>query len=564
MVLTDEVFRRSPVLSKLLRYLVDETIAGRSANLKSSVLAIDVLGHRTDFDSSHDSSARVQMVRLRRSLEIYYAKHTAADQLCIYVPAGTYSVRLGSPATAYPMLYRPLSDAGLKGYRTTTEPLPPQVDSEDASAVPPPVSDRPPYHQRYWRTAAFMAFGVTASALLLLWQNPARPSVQPMSPVLELAPIDANGQPELAKTAHLITNMFAHDLPQFKLSRIRIVERGETPAKPADGESTYRLYSDLVSSEPGGSTLYLSIDDVRSDTLLWSREVKLPEGQQAIADTIVPILGEINGPMGVIAIHGSNVTRSRNDGGYACLLKYFTYARERNRAAEDKVALCFEKPVDEQRMEATVLAARAMFAIERQGAHGDFTTAARAGTKFARAAVLADPNDGSANFAMARYAYLNKDCVSARFYTARTMEVNPNSPMFTATLAALAKMCDYPGAEKLLDQAFRTQSPHFPKGRLLLILAALAQDRPDKLIELAASDLPASRYNRTSYYLAESLIAASQGQREVAAANWKHFAQSVPAENRTIDDKLSLIVAIPEMRSQLIVYLKKGGAIEAG
>lgn len=501
------------------------------------------------------------MVRLRRSLESYYAKHTSTDQLCIYVPSGTYSVRLGSPATAYPMLYRPLSDSELTGDRHIAEPAMADGAVVDMPMAPFPEVSPPPYNRRYWRTAAFIASGITAAALFLLSQQPGQVRTQPMSPILELAPIDVGGQPELGKTAHLINNMFAHDLPQFKLSRVRVIERGEAPRQLVEGESAYRLYSDLISNEGGGSTLYLSIDDVRSDTLLWSREVKLPEGQQAIADAIVPILGEIIGPMGVIATHGSIVTKDRNDGGYACLLKYFTFVRDRKKATEDRVAQCFAKPVDEQRMEATVLAARAMFAIERQSAQSDFNAATRNGAQFAREAVLADPNDGSANFIMARYAYMNKDCVSARFYTARTMEVNPNSPMFTATLAEMAKMCNYPDADKLLDQAFRTQSPYFPKGRLLLVLAALAQDRPDKLTELAAIELPPSRHNRITYYLAESLIAASQGRRDVAARYWKLFAQSVPADNRTIDEKLSPVVAIPEIRRQLITYLQKAGAI---
>jgi hypothetical protein len=57
------------VLSGLLRYLIDETIAGRAATLKSFIIAVDALGRKENFDSASDSSARVQMGRLRKALE---------------------------------------------------------------------------------------------------------------------------------------------------------------------------------------------------------------------------------------------------------------------------------------------------------------------------------------------------------------------------------------------------------------------------------------------------------------------------------------------------------------
>ena len=109
-VLSDTVFRRSPVLSKLLRYLVEETAQGRADKLKSFIVATQGLGRPDNFDPASDSSARVQMVRLRKTLENHYAQHGPADDLCIYLQPGCYIVRLAKLSTAYPMLYRPLSD----------------------------------------------------------------------------------------------------------------------------------------------------------------------------------------------------------------------------------------------------------------------------------------------------------------------------------------------------------------------------------------------------------------------------------------------------------------------
>ena len=543
-------------MSKLLRYLVDATINGKSASLKSSVIAVDVMGRSDDFDSSTDSSARVQMVRLRRSLESYYAMHAPVDEQCIYLPAGSYTLRLGKLSAAYPMLYRPLSDS-------TNNPVQPESEFLNDAMVAPfgasaAGSSALPHRSRFWRMGAVVIVGLAIGAAVLLWQQIGRSGRPQVSPVLELAPIDTGGQPELAQTARLVMNMFANDLGQFKLSRIRVVGKGDAPRQPTDHESVYRLSSQLITNEQSGYTLYLGIDDVRSGTLLWSREVQLPQGQRAISSAVIPVLGEINGPMGIISMHGHILTKDRNDGGYPCLLKYFAFIRMRDKATEDQVAACFDKPSPEHGMDATLLAARAMFAIERRSARDNILVAAARATDFARAAVAADPNDGSANFALARLSYFRRDCVSARFYTARTMETNPNSPMFTATLAALAKTCRYPDAEALLDQAFLAQSPHFARGRLLLVMAAIAQERPEKIAELHSSDLPQSPYNRTNYYLAESLIAVSQGRRDDAIRFWKLFSPG----DQTPDQMLANIVALPEMRQQLIGYLRNAGIID--
>ncbi len=558
-LLTDAVFRRSPTLSRLLRYLVEETVAGRSGSLKSFTVAVDGLGRPGDFDATTDSSARVQMVRLRKTLENHYAQHGPLDELCIYLLPGCYTVRLGRLAVAYPMLYRPLSDTDAK---PAVQAAPPADAVPEYVAQPVPADPAKPLYRRYPIISAFTLLGAAAGvAMILFFQQVARPKNPQLSPVLELMPVDSGGRPELVKTARFVGSTFATDLPRFKLSRVRVVDKGEGLYQPNDRENAYRMFSRLEADEAGGNTLYVTIDDSRTGTMLWSREMSLPTGQQAMSGALIPLLGEINGPMGIIATHGTIITKDRNDGGYPCLLKYFAFSQTRESAIEDKVAACFEKPVKEQHVAATILAARALFAIERRSALKDFESASQIGIQFARAAVAADPMNGAANFALARFSYLRKDCVSARFYTARTMETNPNGPMSTATLAALAGLCNYRDADKLLDQAFRTQSTFFPKGRILLVLAALGQNRPDKIAEILPSDLPQSRYNRVNYYLAETLIAASQGRRDDAVRNWRLFSQIAPPGNRTPDEKLRQIVALPAMRQKLIAYLRAAGVI---
>lgn len=95
-VLADPAFVRSPVLARLLRYLVAETQAGRGFGIKSYAVAVDGLGRPADFDAHTDSYARVHVARLRRSLDNFYAGAGRGQMMQLQVPQGGYGVRLVS------------------------------------------------------------------------------------------------------------------------------------------------------------------------------------------------------------------------------------------------------------------------------------------------------------------------------------------------------------------------------------------------------------------------------------------------------------------------------------
>lgn len=82
-VLRDHSFLKSPTLSKLLAYLVFETINGNGDKLKSYTVAVDCLGKSPDFDAKSDSYPRVQTMRLRKLLEAFYSKNLPSDGLCL-------------------------------------------------------------------------------------------------------------------------------------------------------------------------------------------------------------------------------------------------------------------------------------------------------------------------------------------------------------------------------------------------------------------------------------------------------------------------------------------------
>jgi TolB-like protein len=90
-ILASPDFAASPQLASFLRYIVLESLAGRSEHLKERNVARGALGRDADFDPRLDCVVRVVAGKLRRALERFYAGHGAAESLRIEVPKGSYS-----------------------------------------------------------------------------------------------------------------------------------------------------------------------------------------------------------------------------------------------------------------------------------------------------------------------------------------------------------------------------------------------------------------------------------------------------------------------------------------
>src|SRR3546814_485773 len=85
-------FVRSPVMRRLLRFIVRESEAGRGPLIKSYTVAVDGLGRSEDFDAQQDSYPRVQIGRLRKALESYYRQHQTATGLRFDLRPGSYEI----------------------------------------------------------------------------------------------------------------------------------------------------------------------------------------------------------------------------------------------------------------------------------------------------------------------------------------------------------------------------------------------------------------------------------------------------------------------------------------
>lgn len=89
-ILLSRHFAGAAMRSHFLRFVVAETLAGRTSQIKQYTIAVKSLGRAADFDPHEDPIVRIQAGRVRRELERYYLNEGAHDPIIIRIPTGTY------------------------------------------------------------------------------------------------------------------------------------------------------------------------------------------------------------------------------------------------------------------------------------------------------------------------------------------------------------------------------------------------------------------------------------------------------------------------------------------
>jgi TolB-like protein len=90
-LLASREFAHSARLARFLRFAVEETIAGRGAQLKECVIGMEVFDRDASYDSRLDPIVRVEARRLRAKLEKHYREDGVADAVRIEFPKGSYA-----------------------------------------------------------------------------------------------------------------------------------------------------------------------------------------------------------------------------------------------------------------------------------------------------------------------------------------------------------------------------------------------------------------------------------------------------------------------------------------
>lgn len=89
-ILAEPHFAHSEILRNFLRFIITETIEGRSNRLKEYTIALNVLKKPKTFRPEENCIVRIHAVRLRKALLDYYSGSGMMDAIRISLPKGNY------------------------------------------------------------------------------------------------------------------------------------------------------------------------------------------------------------------------------------------------------------------------------------------------------------------------------------------------------------------------------------------------------------------------------------------------------------------------------------------
>jgi hypothetical protein len=96
-------FRNSKRYPSFLRFVVEQTLAGKTETLKERTLGVDVFARPSDYDTNDDPIVRVTAGEIRKRIAQYYQESGHEEEPRIYLPLGSYVPHFLPAAHAIPI-----------------------------------------------------------------------------------------------------------------------------------------------------------------------------------------------------------------------------------------------------------------------------------------------------------------------------------------------------------------------------------------------------------------------------------------------------------------------------
>jgi adenylate cyclase len=427
---------------RFLRYVVEETLAGRGKRIKAYGIAVAVFDRDDSFDPQSDPIVRIEASRLRRSLERYYLLSGQSDPIRIEIPKGAYV-----PA------FRRLPDTP-----TLPAPGPPARDDLPRNERLRLVWPSPRAARALGLVAVIIGLGGLVAALGLL-----RPAATPIAevarqtadirqgPAILVIPFvddgDAAPHPNLSQgfTREVIAGLTRFsDL--FVFGSETSFRYGATTDRP---EETALDVDFVVTGGmavlPGRFRVTASLIDAKSGQYLWSGKfednlaaTQIIQVRDDLADRVVRELAQ---PYGVIFSAKASEIEGRapqSFTSYECVLHFHKYWKTYDATLYDSARACLEKAIVDDNDYADAFASLAFiyadayrFYPERGASASD--PLARA-LQLARRAVELAPNSTHGYHALHLVYWLMNDVDSSLEAAEKGLTVNPNDTALMADL----------------------------------------------------------------------------------------------------------------------------------
>lgn len=469
-VLDDVVFQRSPVQSRLLRYLVEREANGLPAPTQYEI-AVDGLGKDSDFDLSSDSYPRVQISRLRKNLEDYYARNLPGAGLRLALHSTAYRLRL-------------VPDGRAAGHGTADE------GAQDAPQGRPEPRDHSGQSRGFaipgWGRSAWIIAAVLGAALVFfalarsdLSPAPAAGAMQPPQVALEVLVARGPKNEDLKRTLASNTRQNAEMHLAYSF-----VSRFQGRTADPDGPVAYALN--------------IRIGEGVRDDLVALLTLRKSNGKIAFANTIVYDFDEpdrfmaeleatlvyMTSPNGIIAASEKRGITDPLQSDYACFLS-IEDRRSSGVEAARLVDDCLTKFADSE-FGAFWYARRAFTGFQQDIMAGRLPDKRSESWEDVQNAFEVDRYNAFANFVAAKVELANGRCDDAITYIEQALERGSSYPTLIAAMEIDAAQCLESTQDAVFDIGMvRSLARYNPSPDPLLHLYLMVSTLATEDIELA-------------------------------------------------------------------------------
>jgi TolB-like protein len=543
-ILSHPLYDSSPRRRRMLRYLVEETLAGRADQLKGFGIALAVFDRDESFDPQADPVVRIEARRLRSDLDGYYAGPGHEDPLRISIPKGSYA------ALAYWQDSRPAPTPPASNGRA--EPPSGEVPFDHplpAESRPGPTGGTRTVLSMA-RKDAFLALSVlllAGIAALWFWQwqkTSAVTSVQLQAlPVIVLPFGESGDNSDDAFLAEAMTQELIADLMQFSGLRLYTANASYGQDPMMDSTALGKelgvgyLVRGSLTIEGGRLRVLADLENATTGEVIWSKTYDIEADphdllvvrSEVVAD-IATRLGQSYGAIKSDLLDRAENFESTGMESYLCVQRSQKYRRTFDTGMLDSLMSCLESAT---RKDPTYADAWALLGwLKMDSVRFEVMPPSLAMQKMAEAlqatkhAVELDPYSLYALQALASVMYYSGQIDESEKVMSRALALNPNDPdtlvQYGWRLAARGKWdAGIPLVEKGVA---RTMSPPGWYFHALAMHKYLNGD-----YQGAIEDAEHSAKNGSEVGLAISAAASGQlGDTAAAQASLARLAQSSP------------------------------------
>ncbi len=401
---------------RFLRYIVEETLAGRRERIKAYNIALSVFGRGDSFDPQMDAIVRIEARRLRRSLERYYLTAGKTDPIRIDIPKGAYAPVFcdgpGEPAhdAAVPLGARAPGATGLDRRNRPSILVAPFEQEGDLSAFPG------------------LARGFVRKLIIALTRF-------------------ENLYVFGVETSH------AHD------------SRVDVPKLCADLDADYVLTGGIVLSA-GHFEVETLLIHARTGRAIWAENIdrvlnpaEIFNVRNEVANSIAGTLAQTYGVIHISVASDSDGNAPASIASLACVLRFHDYMRDYNRDRHEQVRDCLERAIinDPDYAEAHACLSQVYSNAYRFGFGPNLAPLdprERALELASRAVDLA-PRSSSCHHALALAYWFKRDVAASLRAYETGLALNPNDTVIMADLGLrCALLGDWKRAVQLLEESY--------------------------------------------------------------------------------------------------------------